>query len=199
MAQRPRKDVLRNNRAILRATGELLQEDPSAVTIAAVAERAGLSVPTVYRYYASAEALLGRYMLEVLEELRDFSHDCDAPGVELFDRVLEEWGRLVDEYGAGLAQLRSRRGLLERLHAGDAQIATQRDAWERPLRRVMRAEGIDDALFENVLFLYNQMFDPRELRDLRGQGLAMNEAIALMRPAFLAAVHRWGTDGARPL
>lgn len=188
MLQVQRKDVVRNNRAILQAAGEIMKVDPEGVTIPAVAERAGLSAPTVYRYYSSTEALLGRYLTEVVSQVRDFSHDCNTTGPALFDDVLAEWGKIVETYGPGLVQLRSRRGFLERLRAGDETMQVVREAWERPLRRLMRAHDLSDEHFESALFLFNMMFDPRELLDLNRQGLEMPSALATLSGCYVAAL-----------
>ena len=192
-ARKPRKDVVRNKRAILRAAGILLRDDPTAVTIPAVAERAGLSAPTVYRYFPSANALLDRYMVGVLSELRDYSHDADERGERLFGAVMREWGEILEVYGPGLVQLRSRRGFLTRLHEGDELMQISREAWERPLRHLMKSQGIDPARFESALFLLNMMFDPREILDLIARGHSMTQALDLMTIAFLSAVRGWET------
>lgn len=186
-----RKDVVRNNRAILRAAGEIIRVDATALTIPAVAERAGLSVPTVYRYYPSAEALLGRYMIEVDAQIRDYSHDSDITGPELFDDVLREWGEIISVYGPGLVQLRSRKGFFERLDVGDTAMVIVREAWERPIRRLLRANDIDDEYFDGALFLFNMMFDPRELLDLTGRGMTMSEVLTTLRAGYLAALRGW--------
>lgn len=197
--RKPRKDVARNNRAILKAAGEIIQVDPSSLTIQAVAERSELSVPTVYRYYASADALLGSYMVEVDAQIRDFSHDCDAPGAQLFDDVLAEWGRIVEVYGPGLVQIRSRRGFLERLSSGDTAINLVREAWERPIRRLLRANRIDDEYFLSALFLFNMMFDPRELLDLTARQIPMDHALAIMKDAYVAALNGLQVNGTLPI
>lgn len=191
MRQVQRKDVMRNSRAILQAAGEIMRADPEGVTIPAVAERAGLSAPTVYRYFSSSDALLGRYLTEVVSQVRDYSHDCNTPGPELFDDVLSEWGLVIETYGPGLVQLRSRRGFLERLHSGDETMKVVREAWERPLRRVMRAHTISDEYFESALFLFNMMFDPRELLDLTRQGLSMASTLDILRRSYVAALCAW--------
>lgn len=188
MLQVQRKDVVRNNRAILRAAGEIMKVDPEGVTIPAVAERAGLSAPTVYRYYSSTEALLGRYLTEVVSQVRDFSHECNTPGPGLFDDVLAEWGKVVETYGPGLVQLRSRRGFLERLRSGDETMQVVREAWERPLRRLLKANNVDDGHFDSALFLFNMMFDPRELLDLKRQGQEMPSALTTLRGCYVAAL-----------
>ncbi len=197
--RKPRKDVARNNRAILRAAGEIIQVDPGSLTIQAVADRSGLSIPTVYRYYPSAEALLGSYMTDVDAQIRDYSHDCNTPGSKLFDDVLSEWGRIVEVYGPGLVQIRSRRGFLERLGGGDLAMQMIREAWERPIRRVLRANRIDDAYFLSALFLFNMMFDPRELLDLTTKGMAMEQALSLMKDAYVAALQGLQEQGTPPI
>ncbi|MGO2660516.1 TetR/AcrR family transcriptional regulator [Mycetocola reblochoni] len=191
MASKPRKDVVKNDRRILRAAGDLIRIDPDNLTIAAVAERAGLSVPTVYRYYSSAEVLRGRYMAEVDQQIRDYSHECDTAGTALFDDVLSEWGRIIEVYGPGLVQLRSRSGFLARLNGGDPTMQMLREAWERPIRRVLRANDIDGSYFEGALFLLNMMFDPRELLDLTARGNSMEQTIGIMKTAYLGAIRAW--------
>lgn len=195
MSRKRRSDAIRNRREILRAAGDIIRVDPQALTIPAVAERAGVSVATVYRHYSSAEVILGTYMIEVDAQIRDFSHDCTTSGPELFDDVLEEWGRIIEVYGPGLVQLRSRRGFLERLQSGDTAMQMVRDAWERPIRRLLRAEEIDDDYFDGALFLFNQLFDPRELLDLRARGLPMETVLAILRDAYLGAIRHWQEAG----
>ncbi|MEY8570231.1 TetR/AcrR family transcriptional regulator [Brevibacterium linens] len=196
MKQKMRKDVVRNNRAILKAAGEMIREDPDSLNIHAVAEKAGLSVPTVYRYYPSAEAILGRYMIEVDAQIRDFSHECDICGPELFDAVLAEWGEIIAVYGPGLVQIRSRRGFFERLDIGDEAMEIVRSAWERPIRRLMAAHGINDVYFYNALFVFNMMFDPREMLDLTRRGLTMTETLEVLKDGYIGALKGWQASSA---
>jgi hypothetical protein len=99
------------------------------------------------------------------------------------------------ESGAGCcrftAPLRSRRGFLERLHSGDAVIGAVRDAWERPVRAVLRSLRIPDRRFDHALFLQNLLFDPREVLDLTGQGLAMEAALAELIAVYHSALRGW--------
>lgn len=190
-----RKDVVRNGRAILKAAGQIIRIDPDSVTISAVAERAGLSVPTVYRYYPSAEALLNRYMIEVDSQIRDFSHACDTPGPALFDDVLTEWGEIVAVYGPGLVQIRSRQGFLERLDSGDTAMQIVKSAWERPIRRLLTEYEVNGSYFDSALFLFNLMFDPREILDLTGRGLPMSTALTVLKDAYVAALRGWQDEG----
>lgn len=196
MRRAQRKDVVRNNRAIMHAAGEIMRATPDGVTIPAVAERAGLSVPTVYRYYASSEDLLGSYRTEVIAQMRDYSHNCGTTGAALFDDVLREWGSVIEVYGPGMVQLRSQRGFLERLHSGDETMVLVRSAWERPLRLLLKSHSIDADYFESALFLFNIMFDPREILDLTRRGLSMSETLEVLKGGYIAALRGWADSEA---
>ena len=67
--RRVRSDSVRNEQALVRAVGELLKENPEAATMPTVADRAGLSLATAYRYFPTLDALHRRFMLSrVVEE-----------------------------------------------------------------------------------------------------------------------------------
>ncbi|WPB89350.1 TetR/AcrR family transcriptional regulator [Streptomyces malaysiensis] len=156
-----------------------------------IAEQAGLSTATAYRYFPSLEELLNTYLHNVIVELRDYSHDCPKTGMALFEDVVQEWGRLLTVYGAAMIQLRSREGFLARLRGGDEVIGTVRDAWERPIRSAMRKLDIPDEEFDYALFLYNFVFDPREVLDLVGQGMRVEDALSRLLPVYYAALRGW--------
>ncbi|MHA6622185.1 TetR/AcrR family transcriptional regulator [Pseudonocardia sp. DLS-67] len=186
-----RRDAVRNRRRLLEAAGEILRTDPGAAAMPLVAERAGLSVATAYRYFPSIDELLGAYLHSVIVQLRNYSHDCPKTGVALFEDVAAEWARLLRTYGTAMVQLRSRRGFLARLRGGDELITSVRDAWERPIRSVMRHLGVPDEHFDHALFLYNLMFDPREILDLTGTGLPEQVALRNLAQAYYGALRGW--------
>ncbi len=82
-----------------------------------------------------------------------------------------------------------------RLYAGDTAMQMVREAWERPIRRLLRAEAIPDDYFEGALFLFNMMFDPRELLDLHARDLPMDTVLAIMKDAYLGALRGWHQVG----
>lgn len=190
---RVRKDAVRNRRRILQAAGELLREDPQAATIPAIADRAEISAATVYRYFSSVENLLGAYLYEVIVQLRDYSHDSSRSGTALFEDVLSRWGQLLELYGDAMVLLRSREGFLDRLHHGDRLIQAVRDAWERPIRAILRSRNIADEHFDHALFMYNLMFDPREVLDLARDGESMSSALARLTTAYFGALDGWAS------
>lgn len=177
----------------MEATGEVMRAEPQRASMSRIAERAGLSVATAYRYFSSFDELLNAYMQGVMVALRDHSHDSPYTGTALFRDVAHEWARLLRTYGPAMVQLRAREGFLHRLRKHDAIISTTRDAWERPIRTSMRELGVDTTEFDHALFLYNIMFDPRELLDLIESGLTEEEALDHLVAAYFAALHGWAS------
>jgi AcrR family transcriptional regulator len=149
------------------------------------------SPATAYRYFPSLDELLNTYLHDVIIGLRDYSHDCPKTGKALFEDVVHEWGRLLTIYGRAMIQLRSRQGFLERLRGDDEVIGTVRDAWERPVRAVMRKLDIPDDQLDYVLFLYSIIFDPREVLDLVGRGLSVDDALDRLIAAYYGALRGW--------
>ena len=77
----------RRNQLIEAAAGIALESGGSAVTVAAVAQRAGLSRTSVYEYFGSSADLIADL---VLEELNNFSHylrDAVAETEEPIDSI----------------------------------------------------------------------------------------------------------------
>jgi AcrR family transcriptional regulator len=196
-ARAQRRDAVRNRRKLLDAVGEILSREPHALNMPMVAERAALSVATAYRYFPSLEDLLTGYMREVVLELRDYSHDCPKTGAALFEDVAIHWVHQLQLHGPAIIQLRSRKGFLRRLLDNDELIAILRDAWERPIRGVLRQFGVPDEHFNHALFLYNVLFDPREILDLIDTGLPESEAVNRLIAAFYGAVQGWAQANIR--
>jgi AcrR family transcriptional regulator len=190
-----RRDAVRNRQRILDAVGDVLGTEPDALSIPTVADRAGLSVATTYRYFPSLEELLTSYMRGVVVELRDYSHDCPATGTALFEDVANHWARQLRLHGPAMAQLRSRQGFLRRLLDNEELTSIVRDAWERPIRAVLRQLNVSDDHFNHALFLYNVLFDPREVLDLIDTGLQESEAVARLVAAYYGAVEGWAKPG----
>jgi AcrR family transcriptional regulator len=192
-----RRDAVRNRQRLLGAVGDVLRVEPDALSIQIVADRAGLSVATAYRYFPSLDDLLTSYMRGVVVELRDYSHDCTKTGTALFEDVANHWAHQLRLHGPAMAQLRSRRGFLRRLLDGDELTSIVRDAWERPIRGVLRQLGIPDDHFNHALFLYNVLFDPREVLDLVDTGLQESEAVSRLVAAYYGAVQGWAKPDTR--
>lgn len=189
--RRLRRDGAANRRRLLDAAGILVRRSDTPVTVPAVAQAAGLSTATAYRHFASLDDLVTAYLHLVTTQLRDFSHDCPQTGPALFEAVMREWLRLLTINGEAQIQIRSRRGFLERLHEGDAVIGAVRDAWERPIRMLLREDGLPDSVFDPALWMINALLDPREILDLRGQGLTDDQIVSRCLAAIRGAVRGW--------
>lgn len=187
----PRQDAVRNRNKLLAAAGEILTTDPAAVSMPAVAQQAGLSVATAYRYFSTLEELISAYVYSTIVELRNFSHDCPLTGTALFEAVAAERVSLVRVHGAATVQVRSRQGFIARLREQDPVISAVRDIWERPIRSVLRHFELGDAHFEHALFLYNVLFDPRDILDLLAADLDEAEVVRRLTGAFYGAVRGW--------
>jgi hypothetical protein len=60
----------------------------------------------------------------------------------------------------------------------------------------MRSKGIDDRHFDHALFLFNIIFDPREILDLRDDGLDLPAALSLLSAAYFGALEGLASAGA---
>ncbi|MGP3769413.1 TetR/AcrR family transcriptional regulator [Streptomyces sp. SDT5-1] len=192
-----RQDAVRNRNKLLDAAGHLLVTEPASVSMPRVAEQAGLSVATAYRYFSTLDELISAYVYSTIVELRNFSHDCPKTGTGLFEAVAAERVRLVRTHGVATVQVRSRQGFLARLRARDQVITAVRDIWERPIRAVMRHLDVADEHFDHALFLYNIMFDPRDILDLIGEGLDEAAVVNRLAQAYYGALRGWAGAASR--
>lgn len=193
--RRLRSDTRRNQRRMFEAVAEIARESPESLTMQAIAHRAEIGPATAYRYYSTIDDVLVAYVLGVVEQLRDFSTTSTLEGRELFDGVLAHWMELLEEHGAAMVQLRSRRGFLERRHAGDAIIGTVEHAWRQPILGLLDNIGLPADAIEQALFLSNMMFDPREINDLRTAAqLSRPEVAERLTNAYIGAIKGWSGD-----
>ena len=194
--RRLRSDTLRNRRRLLEAVGELAREAPDELTMQAVASRAEIGPATAYRYFSSMEDVIAAYVLDVIEELRDFSARSTGQGRPLFDAVAHAWVDLLAEHGPALVQLRSPRGYLERLHGGNEIIAATRDAWSVPVRELLDDIGLSQVTLDHALFLCNMIFDPREIQDLvQETQLSRREIVSRLTEVYCGALRGWVRAG----
>ncbi|MFC5827290.1 TetR/AcrR family transcriptional regulator [Nonomuraea insulae] len=68
-ARPPRSDAVRNRQLLLRAAAEAFAEQGTEVTIAEIAQRAGIAKGTVFRHFATKDDLVAAIMGEMLDNL----------------------------------------------------------------------------------------------------------------------------------
>jgi AcrR family transcriptional regulator len=136
----PLRDAHRaaTRRRILRAVSDLLAEEhPAALSIPAVAARSGVSVPTIYRYFPTKEALLDA-VGTFGEELVWGGGSVEQLDVGAIDRwVQETWSRMLRILPLVKAQHMSPVGRDVRRRRGEQR--------GKELRASLRANGIDPA------------------------------------------------------
>ena len=165
--RRLRQDSIRNQQELVVAVGELLREDPDSATMPAVAERAGLSLATAYRYFPTLDELHRKFMLSVIDELYESTKTLQSHGLDLFKDTMAQWLKVVAEYGPAMVLVRSREGFLTRLKAGEPHACALERVWGPPIGQLLAEATIDGSQLPYALSLFNAMFNSREIMDFR--------------------------------
>lgn len=189
-----RSDQERNRRRIVKAAVYLVARKGTAVRMADVAERAEISTATAYRHFASVDEVLAEFRDDVGRQLLDYSKKCDEHGVALLEAVSQEWVRLVIKNGAAMIHSRSDEGYLKRLRAGTDYLSAQAEAVGKPVAEAGTELGIPD-IGDEGLFLWNVLFDPREIHDLLDTvGLTGPEIGRRLVSALTGAMRGWAEE-----
>ncbi len=184
-----RSDSRASRRRLIEATGRLLAQDEPPRSIQHIAHEAGLSNATAYRHFASLGDALHAYAHQTVLAMGDFAAAQSASGYERLEVLSREWVRLVHERGPAMVHLRSHRGFLERRRAGERIIADTCAYLEPAVAGVIDNDGLPPATLEFGLFLWNVLFDPREVLDLlETLGWDDDEVVGRLLAAFLAAL-----------
>jgi AcrR family transcriptional regulator len=166
MAGRPmRSDTERNRKNLIQAGARLFEHADNPISLAEIAAEAGVSVATAYRQFTSVEEVLNAYRQEVGQLLLDFSLSQSCEGLQKLENISRRWIKLVRENGAAMVPMRNRRGYLERLWEGADYLKVQADALRPALREAMGEMDLPD-IGDKAIFLWNILFDPREIFDL---------------------------------
>jgi len=186
-----RSDTERNRRRLIRAAAYLVSRRGADVKMVDVAERAEVATATAYRHFSSVNDVLAEFRFDVGLQLRDFSQKQETHGVALLAAVSREWIRLVVKHGGAMVATRSGEGYLARLRSGARYLTVQADALEGPIREAAAEAGITDPGDEGM-FLWNILFDPREIFDLlKTVGLTEDVAAQRLVDAFMGALRGW--------
>jgi AcrR family transcriptional regulator len=189
-----RKDGLHNREKLIDAAGDLVRVSGSTVPMNAIADRAGVSLATAYRHFPSVEAIFEAYMLRLALEWREYSLSLSSTGFVLLAEVARRWVDLCLVHGPATVHMRSRRGYLVRLHEGADYLLALRDALLRPLACLFEALNLEPSrdLEQRALFLWNLLFDPREIVDLTQEvGLSPHQCTVQLLAAHRGALLAW--------
>lgn len=187
MAQRPKKTRRAPKQArskatvdaIVEAAGQVLARDGSGATATGVAERAGVSVGSIYQYFPSKEALIETFLARRLEQDMAVAHRLaqratELEPLELLRAAVEEMVGVYREdrelYAAVaevlplIEQTPEIRGGLDRMVAiGSAMLAQHRD-WigerDPELVSMVVFHSLRGALFRIVATAPEKLDDP---------------------------------------
>ncbi|MFC8086953.1 TetR/AcrR family transcriptional regulator [Streptomyces sp. NPDC057340] len=188
-----RSDTERNRRHLIKAAALLFENSPEPVSLAEIAKHAEVSTATAYRHFSSVEEVLHAFRAQVGEDLRDFSAQRTVTGMARLEAVSRYWVSLVLEHGGAMAQMRSHRGYLERLREHTGYLVPQAEALAEPLRQTTEELGLGD-LGDEALYLWNALFDPRDILDLIKSGRSEEEAATRLLAALRGALIGWATQ-----
>jgi AcrR family transcriptional regulator len=114
----------------------LVEESPAAISIPAVAQRAGVGIPTVYSHFPTKERLLDASAKSIDRRTNEWlGDDAPAPGEKLREYMHRSWHELAEHLPAVRA---SHRGGL-----GQELRQRRHDDRERRVIGAVRTAGID--------------------------------------------------------
>ncbi|KAA9089168.1 TetR family transcriptional regulator [Microbacterium radiodurans] len=190
-----RSDLKRNKLALLEAAGEIVRADPGALTMQAVAARAGVAASTAWRHFSGLEDLMHAFAYQQAADLRGFADRAD--GSPSFMDTVAEWVRIVLRSGPALVHFRSRRGFLERTAASDDILVVADEAWRPALGELLRSCGLGDDALPTAKFLANSVLDPREILDLHQHArMDVDHIVVHLSGAVGGALRGWAASGA---
>lgn len=191
-----RSDTERNRRRLIKAAAYLVARRGSSVRMIDVAERAEVSTATAYRHFGSVDEILAQFRFDVGNRLLEYSRKCEGTGLERLALVCEYWVRLVVKHGGAMVHTRSEEGYLARLRAGAPYLTVQAEALLPVISGAAGELAIEDP-GDEALFLWNVLFDPREIFDLlRTVGLTEEQTARRLFAAFCGGLVGWSRDRA---
>ena len=191
-----RRDSVASRQRLLAATGRLLARGERPRNLQQVAAEAGLSAATAYRHFESLEAAMAAYAHFTIASMQEFAADQQATGSELLRILSAEWVRLIRERGPAMVHLRSPDGFLQRRRSGDGLITDTCAYLEPAVRGILDELGLPAEALEYGLFLWNVMFDPREVLDLVGTlGWSDELLVDRLMASYFPALSTFATGG----
>ena len=137
-----RADALRNRESLLRSAAELFAEEGPGVPLETVARHAGVGIGTLYRHFATREALVSETYRNEITQLGAVTELLDGHSAA---EALTAWVARFVEYA------RTKRALADLLHAMPAQSApAARDTIVGALEAMLAAGASDGSLRQDM-------------------------------------------------
>jgi AcrR family transcriptional regulator len=164
-AEPRRSDARRTRRRLLEAAGELLAAQ-TPFTLSDVADAAGVSTATAYRYFESADHVALSFTAGFVDDVehRTSSADLSDDPVERLGELCRIWVQTVLDWGPALAHLRSPEGFLARRARGEGEV-TRSLRHVEPALHALLPRGASAADLTYAIGVWNALADPREVLD----------------------------------
>ncbi|HEX4306089.1 MAG TPA: TetR/AcrR family transcriptional regulator [Solirubrobacterales bacterium] len=190
----PRRSDSRATQAkLIASTGRLLQQHQNLnFNMADLAREAEVSPATVYRYFHSIEEAIETYISGFVDDVvarRERRPKKACTGALGLYTLGEDYVRTADRWGSGMIHVRSPVGFLARRRAGDRIIVTVADLASDVIVSGMEELGLELRDLDFALLLWNGIFDPREIAELRNvQKWSVEEVSDRLTSAFIGAI-----------
>lgn len=185
-----RSDTLRNRLSLFTALEKMLSDGPQEITLTEVATEAHVSPATAYRYFGSLEGLVVAFRERVSLEFKEERERLESSGLELLRATCDIWLNIVWNSGGALSQIRSRVGYLERLRAEADDLVAQEAAVGPAICSACQELGLEYP-GRVAIFAWSQIYDPRDVLDLREHVVAKAELRTVLFENYLATLRLW--------
>jgi len=173
-----RADARLNRRLLLQAAADCVAEKGTSVSALDIAERAGVSVATLYRRFTTKQALIEQVLIGVLADLNDAALQCLAdpdPWVGL-SRFITTFARMNRD-NQGLAQELD----YQEPPALAAQQSQLRSSMRRLTDRAQQTRAIrTDITWQDIAFIPKTSTIPRHSIGLSTDGAGWERYLALI-------------------
>ncbi|MFB8279263.1 TetR/AcrR family transcriptional regulator [Nocardia colli] len=163
-----RSDAQRSRTVLVDAVGSLLAEGRIGFSIPELAGAAGVGVATAYRHFPTPQDAMQAFHRRAIEQLLEAftALDPTPDAVERFHRFCRTWVAQARQWGPAVRHIRSHKGFIERLAAGDPSITAMHDILADVLDALVQQgkTTLDDRTFAVLLWI--TIFDERVVYDL---------------------------------
>ncbi|MFI7669367.1 TetR/AcrR family transcriptional regulator [Nocardia sp. NPDC049526] len=163
-----RSDAQRSRSVLVDAVGSLLDEGRIGFSIPELAAEAGVGVATAYRHFATPQDAMQAFHRRAIEQLLEAFAAIDPAldPIERFQRFCRTWVDQARRWGPAVRHIRSHKGFIERLAAGDESITALHNILADVLEALVHQGKTTQPDLTYAVLLWITIFDERVVYDL---------------------------------
>ncbi|WP_460726399.1 TetR/AcrR family transcriptional regulator [Nocardia heshunensis] len=163
-----RSDAQRSRVLLVDAVQSLLRAGRIGFSIPELAAAAGVGVATAYRHFPTPQDALQAFHRRAIEQLVEALAAVDAgpDPVDRFHRCCRTWVDQAAQWGPAVRYIRSSKGFIERLAAGDESITALHDILTEVLSSLALQGKTTEYDLTYAVLLWITIFDERVVYDL---------------------------------